>query len=247
VWEAGEEVLHALWNCGFRTVATAGTDSFLNMVQSDPLGGARSYAKLDGEFSYDNWLAAVRAGRTFVTNAPMLFLSVDGEIPGADVRVASDADQKGRVRVNARASSPWPLTELLVYFNGDVVGRSVAVDDKTRELVFDEKVEIPHSGWISARVTGPHNRLVFGIRFFPDVPQVALTSPVWITLDGRKMPPSKDARRLLEWVDAFTRKVEAQGRFADDHQRQHMREVYGEARRRFAQMVEDYEKYVAAK
>ena len=246
-WSSGEDVLHALWNCGFRTVATAGTDSFLNEVQSDPLGGARCYAKLDGEFSYNNWLAAVRAGRTFVTNSPHLFLTVDNEIPGGDVKVTSGAGRKARIKVRAVATSRWPLAELRIYFNGEVVGRSVPKAGETKELDFDDTIEVANSGWISARVVGPHNRLIFGGGLFRGHQQVALTSPVWVTVDGKKMLPSKDSERLLKWADDFTKEVETKGRFTTNEQRQHMRDVFGEARRRFAQLAEEYRKYTAAK
>jgi hypothetical protein len=245
-WASGEEVLHALWNCGFRTVATAGTDAFLNVVQSDPLGGARCYAKLDGELSYDNWLSAVRAGRTFVSNSPHLFLTVEGEISGSEVKVGIN-DGKARVKVRAEATSRWPLAELRVYFNGEVVGRSTPESGETKKLLFDDAIEIPHSGWISARVVGPHNRFIFGGGLFRGHQQVALTSPVWIVVDGQKMPPSKDAERLVGWADDFTQKVEKQGKFANDAQRKHMREVFGEARRRFARLADDYRQYMATK
>ncbi len=50
-----------------------GTDK---MSASTALGQLRTYAKLDVNepFTYDNWAAAVRAGRTVSTNGPLIDL-----------------------------------------------------------------------------------------------------------------------------------------------------------------------------
>src|SRR5262249_406209 len=49
------------------------------------LGGIRTYAQLGtgAEFTYKNWIEAVRNGRTFVTSGPILLLDIDGHGPGA--------------------------------------------------------------------------------------------------------------------------------------------------------------------
>ncbi|MGH7224747.1 MAG: hypothetical protein ACRELF_16110, partial [Gemmataceae bacterium] len=49
------------------------------------LGSVRTYARLEPnqEFSYGAWIEAVRAGRTFVTDGPLLALSVNGHDPGS--------------------------------------------------------------------------------------------------------------------------------------------------------------------
>ena len=36
------------------------------------LGAMRTYAQSSGEFTYTNWIEAVRAGRTYVSNGPLL-------------------------------------------------------------------------------------------------------------------------------------------------------------------------------
>ena len=34
------------------------------------------------DFSYDNWWAGLKAGRSFVTNGPLLVVKADGHLPG---------------------------------------------------------------------------------------------------------------------------------------------------------------------
>jgi hypothetical protein len=51
----------------------------------ESLGSWRTYAKFDGPLDYRSWIAAVRAGRTFVTRGPLLLLRVGDEDPGATI------------------------------------------------------------------------------------------------------------------------------------------------------------------
>jgi dienelactone hydrolase len=241
---AGVQVLHALWNCGFHTVATAGTDSFLNVVQRDPLGGARCYARVDGPLSYESWVEAMEAGRTFVSTAPMLFLQVNGQAQGADLRLTGE--QARRLEVRARASSQWPLSDLQVFYNGEVIGRVKASSDQ-RELVFEGEIEARDSGWIAATCTGPHNRFIMGGSLFKRHAQFAHTSPVWLTVDGKPQPPSRDAARFVAWTDDFTKTVIEQGKFENDQQRERARELFGQARARFAELAEQHRASVQPK
>ena len=49
------------------------------MSAASLLGGIRTYAHLgEREFSYENWMAAVKLGNTFVTVGPLLELEVEG-------------------------------------------------------------------------------------------------------------------------------------------------------------------------
>lgn len=240
LYASGEVVLHALWNCGFRTVATAGTDSFLNQVKGDPLGGARCYALVDGEFSYDSWLAGVRSGRTFVSNGPILLLEVEGQPPGSEIRKRKDAQGNVELKVHARAISLRPLTDLEILLNGKTVARAKAGEDEA--LVVNQTVKVSHSGWISARCSGPNNRFIMGGGLFKRHAQNAMTSPVWIVVDDQPMPPSPDSERLLNWTDTFIRKIETKGRFANEQQRRSALKIFNEARVRFQRMADQFRK-----
>jgi hypothetical protein len=54
-------------NCGFPLTATAGTDKMTTFVT---VGANRLFAHVQGEFTYENWIGAMKQGRTFVTNSP---------------------------------------------------------------------------------------------------------------------------------------------------------------------------------
>ena len=61
-------------NLGYQVPVVGGSDK---MAAASLLGGIRTYAHLgDREFTYENWMAAVRAGNTFVTVGPLA--EIDG-------------------------------------------------------------------------------------------------------------------------------------------------------------------------
>src|ERR1700731_3687477 len=85
-------------NCGFPLTATAGTDKMTTFVT---VGANRVYARVEGEFTYQNWIAALKEGRTFISNNPMLTFTVNGREPGANLTVRSGKDRA--LEIYARA------------------------------------------------------------------------------------------------------------------------------------------------
>ena len=61
-------------NCGFRLTATAGTDKMTTFVT---VGANRVFARVEGEFPYQNWINALKQGRTFITNIPVLTFTTE--------------------------------------------------------------------------------------------------------------------------------------------------------------------------
>src|SRR5207245_9374034 len=74
--------LYRAWNCGYRVVASAGEDAFPNFYRSYILGSNRAYVHSGPKLDYDQWIAAFRAGRSFVSSGPLVSLKVDGKAPG---------------------------------------------------------------------------------------------------------------------------------------------------------------------
>ena len=94
-------------NCGYRLPLVGGTDKMSSDVA---LGWHRTYAYIppDQEFTYDNWCAAVAAGRTFLSGGPILELTVDGQPIGSTLSMSGP----GTVEVHASAESLFPLHRL---------------------------------------------------------------------------------------------------------------------------------------
>ncbi|PYT32918.1 MAG: hypothetical protein DMG57_00405 [Acidobacteria bacterium] len=79
------DVYYRFLNCGFRLPVSGGSASG---VMASPLGYNRLYVKVSRPFSVNRWLSALKAGRNFATNGPMIFLTVNGQEPGASLRFA---------------------------------------------------------------------------------------------------------------------------------------------------------------
>ena len=87
-------------NCGFRLTATAGTDKMTTFVT---VGANRVYARLEGDFTYQGWIDALKAGRTFISNSPILSFTVNGRDPGATLNL--DSRKPGVLEIHAAAES----------------------------------------------------------------------------------------------------------------------------------------------
>ncbi|MFH1742124.1 MAG: CehA/McbA family metallohydrolase, partial [bacterium] len=83
-WEYVCGIWYHLLNCGYRLPASAGSASG---VLPNPVGFNRCYVHLNGPFSYTQWLEGLKAGRSFVTNGPMMFVKVAEKEPGETVEL----------------------------------------------------------------------------------------------------------------------------------------------------------------
>lgn len=193
VWSdelASAEFYYRLLNAGFRLPVTGGTDNFPDVWRDPPPGTARTYARVDGPLSVQSWLTAVRAGRTFSTNGPVVLLTVNGQDPGA-VLSTSDALE---ARVAVTSIVPFDRVELIA--NGRVVE---TISGQPGRTTADATVTIPlpDGGWIAARVVGTAHPLVGDSYVF------AHTSPVYVVRGGRPWVSRDDAAFLGEVVDAI--------------------------------------------
>jgi hypothetical protein len=206
----------ALWyrllNCGLRLAATAGTDTFMNTcdagAHSSPPAGQRAFVRVEGALTTESWCAGVRAGRTFVTNAPMLSLEVDGRGIGDEI-TARPGDV---LRVEAEAGSHVPMERIELIVNGEVVASAVATDGGTHAAIAHE-IAVETSCWIALRAAGGAHPLVLDEALF------AHTSPVYVSVPGAPIPCAADAAYFVEWIDRLIAHAEAHGRFPSDADR----------------------------
>jgi hypothetical protein len=199
---------HHLLSCGLRLTATAGTDTFLSFARgpapaSNPPGWCRVYAQLDGApLTVDAFTAAVRAGRTLVTNGPWLALEVDGAGPGTVL----DRRQGDRVTVSARAAGSG--VERLVLYGPD--GELASGSDR-----LEHEVTVDGGLWLAAAAHGGTDPHTVG------APVFAHTTPVYVDADGERVGRPASARWCLRLLDGLADIAAEQGRFdPDDRDRQ---------------------------
>jgi len=162
---------HAL-NCGLRLPPSAGSASG---VLPNPVGYNRAYVHLEGGFTYEKWRDGLLAGRSFVSNGPLLRVRAGGRLPGHVFK----ADAPLELELEGRLDSRDPVRTVEWVSNG-----------KAQKITLPAKVRIEESGW-------------FLIRAIADVPHTfrfASTAPWYVEIGGHPMKvPEESARFFVDW------------------------------------------------
>ena len=182
---------HRLLNLGLNIVPTGGSDALLDWYRSMSVGSARVYARVDGPLNLGSYMAALRAGRTFVTNGPLMQFVVDGQEAGGVVQPSSEVDWA------LKMWSPAPVEKIEVLVNGDVVWEGSGFT-AAGEKSFGGRVKTPAGGWIAARAYG-------GPTAWPimDGMPYAHSAPIWFGNVGSRDADAarRAASDLLRWMD----------------------------------------------
>jgi hypothetical protein len=197
---ATEKVWHRLLNCGFRIPAGAGTDAMTNFASlRGPVGLNRVYVKGGPRLDLAAWRAALKEGRTFATNGPLVEFALRPARGGGAWREPGDeiALPAGRHRLEARVSlrSIVPVDRLEVVGNGRVVAPVALAGDRTQA---DATLALAadRSGWYALRAYAGRAR-----HPILDIHPFATTSPIYVNVgDGPVRSPS-DAAYFLAWMD----------------------------------------------
>jgi len=233
-------------NCGFPLTATAGTDKMTTFVT---VGSNRVYAKVDGEFNYQNWINALRAGQTFITNSPMLRFTVNERQAGQKLHVSGGT--QSTLRVHALAESQLPYDRLEIVVNGKVVA-DASPSGKRHKAEIHLEYPAGKSCWVAARAVedlttyrarqvnfseihqtvGTHHGDYYGTRRPETV--FAHSSPVYVIRDGKPIRNWDDAQYYIRYLDSAEAWLNRKGRFARPSDRkatidaiQQARIVYG--------------------
>jgi hypothetical protein len=219
-------------NCGFPLTATAGTDKMTAFVT---VGANRVFAQLEGEFTYQSWINALKAGRTFITNCPLLSFSVNGRAAGS--RIAVSSKKASTVEISATAESQLPYHHLEIVCNGRVIAEA-SPSGKTYHAEIRLEHPIAHSCWIAARafedIQGYRaKRLDFskvhseegtllGNYYGTRRPETvfAHTSPVYVIRDGEPIRNWDDAQYYIRFMDSAIQWLKTEARFASQSDKQ---------------------------
>jgi hypothetical protein len=224
---ASTALYHRLLNCGFRLAASAGTDCFLNRIRGWLPGGERAYVKIDDPFTYEKWIAGLRAGRSFVTNGPMLDLSVEGKGIADTVHLAG----AGEIQVKGVASSQFPLSRVELLYNGAIVAASGGMGDGLPTKL-EKRIRIDGSGWLALRASGPAVPEIQGEMV------LAHTSPVYVLVADKPGGSAEDARYFLQWIDRLALALQERDRFPDHRSRDGVFAEIEEARKVYRGIID---------
>jgi hypothetical protein len=179
-----QEIYYHLLNCGLRLPPSAGSASG---VLPNPVGYNRVYVHVGKRFDPDAWWEGLRAGRSFVTNGPLLRVEADGKLPGHVFTAAEGKEVTLAVKV--RLTTRDPIRTLEIIKDGQVE-RAVPFETwrKTGTL---GTLTFKRSGWFLVRVVADN----------PKTFRFASTAPFYVEVGEEKRRVSKaSARFFREWV-----------------------------------------------
>ena len=191
------ELWYRLLNAGFPVMPSGGTDAMMDLHRTMAVGSARVYVHPNGPLTFASYLAALKAGRSFVTTGPMVEFTLGDSRPG-EVLAAGGRE----VAFSLGVHSAMPVDSISVVVNGrtEWTGRAEAAPFSRN---YSGKIRVPAGGWAGARIVGPQ------VDRWPAMASrtFAHTAPIWIGSRGSTEPAarrdaSRDLLRALENAEA---------------------------------------------
>jgi Tol biopolymer transport system component len=220
------EIWYRLLNLGFRVAAGAGTDAMANYASlRGPVGVNRVFLDTAGDRTPAALRAALKSGRGFVSNGPLLGFEIGSVRPGASISRLS-----GRLPFKISLRSPVAIDHLELVHNGKVIRAFELHGDRRRHDTTGE-ITLEEGGWLLLRAWNERaNPQVFDL--FP----YATTNPVYI--DSPAAPPAPaDAAYFAAWMDRVIDAAETRGDWNNDNEQRRTLEYLGAARDRFGALA----------
>lgn len=213
-------------NVGLRVPFSTGTDWFMYDF-------SRVYVRVNSELTPKSWLAALRKGRSYISNGPLLKLRC-GKNDIGDV-IATDKRDKLTFRGHGLGRNDFRRLQLV--YNGKVV-KEAASRKMGGHFAADVEwtLETDSPGWVALRVdsgfaTLPANAPVavkgegvneFGQGLFGH------TSPIYIDYAGKRVFRLKTARGLIKEMEAAVDEILKRSKFTGDLGKMQVMRVYEE-------------------
>ena len=209
-----EDTFYRYLNIGLKVPFSTGTDWFIYDF-------ARVYARLDRDkaLTVANWLAALEAGRTFISNGPLLEFHAGKSEIGDTIAFPKAAG----LSISGRAAGRHEFKQLELVYNGKVVhsvpNRAVGGHF---EAALDFALTANEPGWVALRVPAKNMKNEMGEAIF------AHTSPIYIHLGGKRVFKKDAAEALLADMETALKVIPAKAKFADEAQREDVLKIYRE-------------------
>lgn len=219
-----EDSFYRCLNAGLKVPFSTGTDWFIYDF-------SRVYVPIDGEVTPQSWLAALRAGRSFITNGSLLEFTVNGKPIGDRI----DLPQSGEVHVTAKAIGRHNFRQLELIQNGRVIRTKTSQPvDGHFIAVIETTVQIDQPCWLAVRTPPPP--LAKAPDRYPPVeknefgqPLFSHTSPIYVTVGGRDVFDASAAKSLLVDAERHRREIVEKAQFVDADERARVLAVHDQA------------------
>jgi len=186
-----QEIYYHVLDSGLRIPPSAGSASG---VLPNPVGYNRVYVYLGQPMDYDKWWEDLRAGRSFVTNGPLLLCKANGQLPGHVFAAPDGGEAKVELEISLLGRDRVPMLEIVRdgRVEQKVSPASPAGSTARATLSFRQ------SGWFLVRAIADNPRT---FRF-------ASTAPFYVEVGAPKRRISKaSAQFFLDWVEEREKRV----------------------------------------
>ena len=216
--EAEYDIYYRMLNAGLRLPASTGSDWYISSAN-------RVYADTGAGFEYESWLAALRNGKTFITNGPVVYLSVNGQGPGSEI----SANPGDHVFVEINWESHYPVRKAEILVNGRSAATQIFREVSTSGSLKTDVIADSDS-WIAARLFSA-DRDSFA------QPMFAHTSPVYVTVGRDGLHKSEAASSFVDAIETSMEWVRKKGKFYTDTQRNEVIDLFREGQDRYREMI----------
>jgi hypothetical protein len=167
-----QDIYYHILNCGLRVPPSAGSASG---VLPNPVGYNRVYVQCGKELTWEKWHEGLRAGRSFVSNGPLLRCRANGEFPGH----VFHGNKPIEIRFDIKLDSRDRMAALELVQNGRVERL-----DRTKPITVSE------SGWF----------LVRAIADVTNTFRFASTAPWYVEIGQQARPVRRESGQFfVDW------------------------------------------------
>jgi TolB protein len=199
-------VWYKLLNLGFRLPAGAGTDATTDYAAPirSQVGADRVYVSVpQWPLNPEMWFDALKNGRTFATNGPLIELTLGGERAGSELKFEA---AQAAVPFTARLRSIVPVDHLEVVCNGRVA-QTLKLEGSRDSTDTKGTLPLKESGWCVLRTWSDKDEYPIMDNY-----AYATTSPVYVTIAEKRPRSPEDAKYFAAWI---TRTIEATSNYPD--------------------------------
>jgi hypothetical protein len=121
----------------------------VHLRERTALGSMRTYVYMpDQDFTYTHWIESLRAGRSLVSNGPLMHWTIDGNVPTTNFG-AAHANSILQIRVEAKSWEWFDHLELL--WNGEIIDTLAPTGRLPCHAEIEYEFTVRESGWLAAR------------------------------------------------------------------------------------------------
>jgi hypothetical protein len=189
-----EQLYWQILEAGLRIPPTAGSGFGR---RGSPLGYNRVYAYCES-LTAENWWEAMRAGRSFVTNGPLLRVQVNEQVPGHIF--FRQADEVVVLDIAVQLTVADPVQYLDVIYNGQSLYEA-RLDEFAKRGGRIPSLKIEESGWLVVRVVTERDHTY----------RLATTAPYYFEFGGQPRISRAAVEYFRQWLSRIRVEAEKRG------------------------------------